>query len=122
MNYQTVAQKITEFITFKAEIEEMQREIEQLENNPPRLEKDILTWEEAVAYAESEKSHAEKLQKLHMGIANRQEIVHNKETEIGEMLPIRNHYILFKIAVKGREETYKIAYFPGSYGFRMEKM
>ena len=122
MNYQTVAQKVSEFITFKAQIEKMRQEVQELENTPPKLEKEVLTWEEAVEYAESEKLHAEKLKTLRMGIGNREDLIYNKEAEIGEMLPIKNHYILFKISMDGKEETYKIGYFPGSYGFRMEKM
>ncbi|NJL13565.1 MAG: hypothetical protein HC913_11545 [Microscillaceae bacterium] len=120
MNYQTVAQKISEFITFKAQIQAMTQELEQLEGQPPRLEKDVLTWEEAVAYAENKKSHAETLNKLRMGIANRQEMIQNREQEIGEMLPIQNHYILFTLNLNGEDKTYKIGYFPNSYGFRME--
>ena len=122
MNYQDVANKISEFITFKAQIQAMALEKEHLENNPPKLEKDILTWEEAVAYAENKKQHQEKLEKLAMGIANRQELIQNREKEAGEMLPIHNHYIIFKLTVDGKEETYKIGYFPESYGFRVEKM
>ena len=57
-----------------------------------------------------------------MGIGNREDLIYNKEAEIGEMLPIKNHYIQFKINMDGKEESYKIGYFPGSYGFRMEKM
>lgn len=122
MNYQDVTNKVSEFLTFKAQIQNMALEIEQLESNPPKLEKDVLTWEEAVSYAENKKSHAENLEKLKMGIANRQEIVKNKEKEIGEMLPVQNHYILFKLSIDGKEQTYKIGYFPESYGFRMEKV
>jgi hypothetical protein len=122
MNYQTVATKVSEFLTFKAQIQAMALEIEQLESNPPKLDKDVLTWEEAVSYAENKKSHAENLEKLRMGIANRQEIVKNKEKEIGELLPVQNHYILFKLIIDGKEQTYKIGYFPESYGFRMERV
>ena len=124
MNYQTVAQKVSEFITFKAQIDKMRQEVAELENNPPKidLEKEVLTWEEAVEFAESEKLYAEKLKTLRMGIGNREDLIYNKEAEIGEMLPIKNHYIQFKINMDGKEEAYKIGYFPGSYGFRMEKM
>lgn len=121
MNYQDVANKVTEFIRFKAQITSMQQEIAALEGNPPRLEKEVLTWEEAVDFAESEKAHDEKLKQLRMGIANRQEIVQNKEQEIGEMLPIKDRYILFKLHIDEAEHTYKIGYFPASYGFRMER-
>lgn len=106
----------------KAQIQTMSEELEQLERNPPRLEKDVLTWEEAVSFAENQKAHAEQLEKLRMGIANRQQMIQNKENEIGEMLPIQEHYILFKLVLDGEERTYKIGYFPRSYGFRMEKM
>jgi hypothetical protein len=122
MNYQTVATKVSEFLTFKAQIQNMALEIEQLESNPPKLEKDVLTWEEAVSYAENKKLHADNLEKLKMGIANRQEIVKNKEKEIGELLPVQNHYILFKLTIDNKEQTYKIGYFPESYGFRMERV
>ncbi len=122
MDYQTVANKVKEFVTLKVEIQQKLDEIAQLEINPPKLEKEVLTWEEAVAYAEHQKSHADNLIKLRMGIMNRQEIVLNREKEIGEILPIQNHYILFKIKLNEAEETYKIGYFPESYGFRMEKM
>ncbi|TAE47805.1 MAG: hypothetical protein EAZ44_08410 [Cytophagia bacterium] len=122
MDYQTVANKVKDFITLKAEIQQKLEEINRLETTPPQLEKDVLTWEEAVAFAENKKSHADTLNKLRMGIMNRQEIVLNREKEIGEILPIQNHYILFKINLNETEETYKIGYFPDSYGFRMEKM
>lgn len=122
MDYQTVANKVKDFITLKAEIQQKLEEINRLETTPPQLEKDVLTWEEAVAFAENKKSHADTLNKLRMGIMNRQEIVLNREKEIGEILPIQNHYILFKINLNEAEETYKIGYFPDSYGFRMEKM
>ena len=124
MNYQTVAQKVSEFITFKAQIDKMRQEVAELESNPPKidLEKEVLSWEEAVEFAESEKLYAEKLKTLRMGIGNREDLIYNKEAEIGEMLPIKNHYIQFKITMDGKEEAYKIGYFPGSYGFRMEKM
>ena len=47
MNYQTVAQKVSEFITFKAQIDKMRQEVAEMENNPPKLnlEKEVLTWE-----------------------------------------------------------------------------
>lgn len=122
MDYQTVANKVKDFITLKAEIQQKLEEVNRLETTPPQLEKDVLTWEEAVAFAENKKSHADTLNKLRMGIMNRQEIVLNREKEIGEILPIQNHYILFKINFNETEETYKIGYFPDSYGFRMEKM
>lgn len=122
MDYQTVANKVKDFITLKAEIQQKLEEVNRLETTPPQLEKDVLTWEEAVAFAENKKSHADTLNKLRMGIMNRQEIVLNREKEIGEILPIQNHYILFKINLNETEETYKIGYFPDSYGFRMEKM
>jgi len=122
MNYQTVTLKITEFLTLKSQVNKMQSELAHAETNPPRLEKEVLTWEEAIAYAESEKAHIENLQKLRMGIANRLDIIMNREKEVGQMLPIQNHYIIFKLPLEGREESYKIGYFPDSYGFRMEKM
>ena len=122
MNYQTVTAKITEFLTLKAQVAKMQADIAHAETNPPRIEKEVLTWEEAVAYAENEKAHHENLQKLRMGIANRLEIIMNREQEMGQMLPIQNHYIIFKLNLEGKEESYKIGYFPESYGFRMEKM
>jgi multidrug resistance efflux pump len=122
MNYQTVASKISEFIGFKAQIQQMKAELENLQANPPRIENDVLTWEEAVAYAENEKAHAEQIQKLTMGIANREGIVQNKEQEIGEMLPVKEHYILFELKIDEQNQTFKIGYFPNSYGFRMEKV
>jgi len=122
MNYQTVASKISEFIGFKAQIQQMKAELENLQANPPRIENDVLTWEEAVAYAENEKAHAEQIQKLTMGIANREGIVQNKEQEIGEMLPVKEHYILFELKIDEQNQTFKIGYFPDSYGFRMEKV
>ncbi|TAE75072.1 MAG: hypothetical protein EAZ85_03240 [Bacteroidetes bacterium] len=122
MDYQSVTNKVKDFITLKAEIQQKLTEIAQLEANPPVLEKEVLTWDEAVAFAQNQKSHADNLQKLRMGIMNRQEIVLNREKEIGEILPIQNHYILFTIRLNEVEETYKIGYFPESYGFRMEKM
>jgi hypothetical protein len=122
MNYQTVTAKITEFLTLKAQQVKMQQELAETESNPPRIEKEVLTWEEAVAFAESEKAHHEKLQKLRMGIANRFEMIMNREKEMGEMLPIQNHYIIFKLMIEGKEESYKIGYFPESYGFRMDKI
>lgn len=122
MNYQTVTTKITEFITFKSQVAKMQAELIHAENNPPKLEKDVLTWDEAVAFAESEKAYYENLQRLRMGIANRLEIILNREQEMGQMLPIQNHYIIFKLMLDGNEESFKIGYFPESYGFRMEKI
>jgi hypothetical protein len=122
MNYQTVATKITEFLTFKTQLSAMKQELEDREQNPPKLAKEVLTWEEAVAFAESEKQYYEDLQRLRMGIANRLEIIQNREKEVGEMLPIQNHYIIFKLPLEGKEESYKIGYFPESYGFRMEKI
>lgn len=122
MDYQTVAKKISDFITFKSQIISMEEELKSLVNNPPRLEKEVLTWEEAIAFSESTKKHGEQMEKLRMGIANRQNIIQNREEEIGKMLPVQDLYILFKIMVDGQEETYKIGYFPSSYGFRMEKM
>ena len=122
MNYQTVTTKITEFLTLKAQVNKMKEELAHAETNPPRLEKEVVTWEEAVAFAESEKAYTDTLQKLRMGIANRFEIIMNREKEMGEMLPLQNHYIVFKLLLDGKEESYKIGYFPESYGFRMEKM
>ncbi len=122
MNYQTVATKITEFLTLKAQVTKMQTELAYIEANPPKLDKDVLTWEEAVAFAESEKAHHEGLQKNRMGIANRLDLIMNREKEAGQMLPIQNHYIIFKLMLEGEEVSYKIGYFPESYGFRMEKM
>lgn len=122
MNYQTVSTKITEFLTLKAQVSKMKEELAHAETNPPRLDKEVVTWEEAVAFAESEKAHIETLQKLRMGIANRFEIIMNREKEMGEMLPLQNHYIIFKLVIEGKEESYKIGYFPESYGFRMEKI
>lgn len=121
MDYQTVAQTIKDFITFQAEIEKKTLELEELERNPPKLDKDPVTWEEAVAFAEGQKEYSKKLETLRLGIANRRNMIQNKEQEIGEMLPLQEHYILFKIMLDGKEETYKIGYFPKSYGFRMEK-
>jgi hypothetical protein len=43
----------------------------------------------------AKKSHAENLEKLRVGIANRQEIVKHKEKEIGKLLPVQHHYIWF---------------------------
>lgn len=120
-DYQTVAQKIKEFMTFKAQIGQMQSELEELKNNPPNLHKDILTWEEAVAFAESEEQHKARLKELEIGIQNRYSIIQSREKEVGEMLPIQERYILFKLDINGEIETYKIGYFPKSYGFRMEK-
>jgi hypothetical protein len=57
-----------------------------------------------------------------MGIANREGIVQNKEQEIGEMLPVKEHYILFELKIDEQNQTFKIGYFPNSYGFRMEKV
>jgi hypothetical protein len=122
MNYQTVAQKVSEFITFKAQIHKMQTEIEDLEQSPPKVQSDVLTWDEAVAFAENQKQHQERIEKLYMGVASRREIIQNKEHEIGEMLPVKDLYILFKITIDGEEQTYKIGYFPKSYGFRLEKL
>lgn len=124
MNYQTVAQKINDFMSFQAQIQQMTAELKDLEGNPPKIDKEVLTWEEAVAFAESEKNYAEQLEKLRMGIANRQSIVQNKEQEIGEMLPVKDRYILFEIKDEdpSKIQTYKIGYFPNSYGFRMEKI
>lgn len=122
MNYQTVAQKLGEFISFQAQIQEMTAELNTLQENPPKLEKEVLTWEEAVEYAENEKLYADQIEKLKMGIANRQSIVQNKEQEIGEMLPIKDRYILFELKNEEQSQTYKIGYFPNSYGFRMEKV
>ncbi len=124
MNYQTVASKINDFMSFQAQIQQMTAELKDLEANPPKIDKEVLTWEEAVAFAESEKNYAEQLEKLHMGIANRQSIVQNKEQEIGEMLPVKDRYILFEIKDEdpAKIQTYKIGYFPNSYGFRMEKI
>jgi hypothetical protein len=122
MNYQTVSTKIAEFLTLKAQANKMKEELAYTEANPPRLEKEVVTWEEAVAFAENEKKHHENLQKLRMGIANRFEMIMNREKEVGEMLPLQNHYIIFKLMIDGKEESYKIGYFPESYGFRMEKM
>jgi hypothetical protein len=122
MDYQNVANKIKEFVTLKAQIQQMMDEVIHLEATPPRLEKEILTWEEAVDFAENEKKYTESLTKLRMGIMNRQEIVLNREKEIGELLPVQNHYILFKINNNEKEETYKIGYFPHTEGFKMEKI
>lgn len=122
MNYQTVSSKITEFLTLKAQVSKMKEELAHAETNPPRLDKEVVTWEEAVAFAESEKAYLENLQKLRMGIANRFEMIMNREKEMGEMLPLQNHYIIFKLVMDDKEESYKIGYFPESYGFRMEKI
>lgn len=121
MNYQTVTTKITEFLTLKAQVAKMKEDLASLEASPPRLEKEVLTWEEAVAFAESEKKYVEDMQRLRMGILNRTELIMNREQEMGQMLPIQNHYIIFKLVIEGKEESYKIGYFPESYGFRMEK-
>lgn len=121
MNYQTVTTKITEFLTLKAQVAKMKEDLASLEASPPRLEKEVLTWEEAVAFAESEKKYVEDMQRLRMGILNRTELIMNREQEMGQMLPIQNHYIIFKLMIEGKEESYKIGYFPESYGFRMEK-
>ncbi len=122
MDYETTAAKIHEFVGFQAQIQQMKDELEALQNNPPKIEKDILTWDEAVTYAKNEKMHAEKIENLKMGINNRQSIVQNKEQEIGESLPIRERYILFELKLDNGIQTYKIGYFPNSYGFRMEKV
>ncbi len=122
MNYQTVTTKIAEFLTLKAQVTKMKEELSHAENNPPRLEAEVVSWEEAVAFAENEKSYHETLQKLRMGIANRFELIMNREKEMGEMLPLQNHYIIFKLMIDDKEESYKIGYFPESYGFKMEKM
>lgn len=122
MNYETIAAKIHEFVGFQAQIQEMKEELEALQANPPKIEKDILTWDEAVAHAENEKQHAAQIEKLKMGIHNRQSIIQNKEHEIGDLLPLQERYILFELKVGDQVQAYKIGYFPNSYGFRMEKV
>ncbi len=122
MDYQTVAQKVSDFIKLKAQIMSMQEELAQMENQSPQPPPETLTWEEAVQFAQSREDYTKTLETLRMGIANRQEIIQNKEDEIGRMLPLQDHYILFKLFIDGQEETYKIGYFPASYGFRMEKV
>lgn len=122
MDYQTVAQKVSDFIKLKAQIIRMKEELAQMENQAPQSPQETLTWEEAVQFAQSREDFAKNLETLRMGIANRHEIIQNKEDEIGQMLPIQDHYILFKLDIDGQEETYKIGYFPASYGFRMEKV
>jgi ribonuclease D len=122
MNYQDVAGKVTDFLTFKAQLQKMKQELDHLEHNPPQIVSEVLTWDEAVAFAESQKAHHETLQKLRMGIANRIEIIQSREKEVGELLPIQNHYIIFKLTLEGKEESFKIGYFPDSYGFRIEKI
>lgn len=122
MDYQSIAQKISDFIIFKAQIIQLRDRLENWEGNPPKIEKEVLTWEEAVEYAEKLKQYEEDVKKLRMGIGNRLEIVDSREAEIAKLLPIQNHFILFKVMIEGKEETYKIGFFPESDGFRMEKV
>lgn len=122
MDYQTVATKLRDFITFKDQVDKMKQELEELERNPPQLKKDTVTWEEAVAYAEGKKAHETRIKEVRMGIQTRLELTSGREQEIGKLLPIQDHYILFKILVNNEEQTFKIGYFPNSYGFRMERV
>lgn len=122
MDYQTVATKVRDFITFKDQIDKMKEELANLEQNPPKLESDTVTWEEAVAYAEGKKVHEARIKEVRMGIQTRTELTSGREQEIGKLLPIQDHYILFKIMVNNEEQTFKIGYFPNSYGFRMERV
>ena len=122
MDYQTVATKVREFITFKDQIDKMREELANLEQNPPKLTSDTVTWEEAVAYAEGKKAHEARIKEVRMGIQTRTELTSGREQEIGKLLPIQDHYILFKIMVNNQEQTFKIGYFPNSYGFRMERV
>ncbi|OJJ15982.1 hypothetical protein BKI52_34995 [marine bacterium AO1-C] len=122
MDYQTVANKVRDFITFKDQVDQMKAELEELEQNPPKLEKDTVTWEEAIAYSEGKKKHEARIKEVRMGIQTRIELTHGREEEIGKLLPIQDHYILFKVVVNNEEQTFKIGYFPSSYGFRMERV
>ena len=122
MDYQTVANKVRDFITFKDQVDTMKAELEELERNPPKLEKDTVTWEEAIAYSEGKKKHEARIKEVRMGIQTRIELTHGREEEIGKLLPIQDHFILFKIVVNNEEQTFKIGYFPNSYGFRMERV
>lgn len=122
MDYQTVANKVRDFITFKDQVDKMKAELEELERNPPKLEQDTVTWEEAIAYAEGKKTHEARIKEVRMGIQTRIELTHGREEEIGKLLPIQDHFILFKIMVNNTEQTFKIGYFPNSYGFRMERV
>lgn len=122
MDYQSIAKKISDFIIFKAQIFQLRDKLENLESNPPQIEKAVLTWEEAVEFAETQKQYEDDVKKLRMGIGNRLEIVDSREAEIAKLLPIQNHFILFNVVIEGQEENYKIGFFPESGGFRMEKV
>lgn len=122
MDYQTVATKVRDFITFKDQVDQMRKELTELEQNPPNLSSETVTWEEAVAYAEGKKAHEARIKEIRMGIQTRTELTSGREQEIGKLLPIQDHYILFKIMVNNEEQTFKIGYFPNSYGFRMERV
>lgn len=92
MDYQTVATKLRDFITFKDQVDKMKQELEDLERNPPQLKKDTVTWEEAVAYAEGKKTHETRIKEVRMGIQTRLELTSGREQEIGKLLP-RNNFV-----------------------------
>ena len=122
MDYQSIAKKISDFIIFKAQIMQLRDKLESLESNPPKIEQEVLTWEEAVQFAETQKQHEENVKRLRMGIGNRLEIIESRENEIAKLLPIQNHFILFDVMIEDKKESYKIGFFPESGGFRMEKI
>jgi hypothetical protein len=123
MDYSQISQKITDFIFLKIQADEMRQKLVDLESNPPKmLEKEVLTWEEAINYAETEKKYKQDIETARMGIATRMQITLDKEREMGNLLPISNKFILFAIQINGKDETYKIGYFPDSYGFKIEKV
>ncbi len=123
MDYTQISQKITDFIFLKIQADEMRQKLVDLEANPPKmLEKEVLTWDEAINYAETEKKYKQDIEIARMGIATRMQMTLDKEREMGNLLPISNKFILFPVQINGKEETYKIGYFPDSYGFRIEKI
>ncbi len=123
MDYTQITTKITDFILLKTQAEELRQKLYEMENNPPKMpEKEIFTWQEAIDYAETEKKYKQDLEMARLGIGTRMQMTLDKEKEIGNLLPIQNHYIAFPVMVNGKEENYKIGYFPESYGFSVEKI
>ncbi len=122
-DYAIICQKLVELLSFRNQLENISKELSTISNDKtPDPEKQTLTWEEAIQFAQNKQTHAQKIDSLKKGLSNREEFIKLKKKEISALLPIENHYVVFDILLNEEEQSYRIGYFTANEELRIERV